>query len=235
MQIFKIVLLILLMTGLHAKGAKWQKLKALYTYQASAFHLKDFISVMEIRCYSTYDNYKKYNKPTIRMKFYKTPLKLLDSKLVKRFQNATPDLSKSGNIHRTSKSSVEISNAFIIDNSGSILKMNEIVDVIGFMGEVDTPAEAQLILWLHNKREGTKYHKTSKGYEVIIKYEKSYPSDKGDKKIAEMCEEIREVTDRAIINKKGKIISYKQLGIAEKGQVSCIHPSQSIVDGVLYP
>ena len=235
MQIFKIVLLTLLIAGLHAKDAKWQKFKALYKYQASAFHLKDDISVMEIRCYSTYDNYKKYNKPTLKMKFYKTPLKLLDSKLVKRFKNAAPNLSKSGNIHRTSKSSVEISNAFIIDNSGSILKMNEIVDVIGFMGEIDTPAEAQLILWLHNKREGTKYRKTSKGYEVIIKYEKSYPSDKGDKKIAEFCEEIREVTDKAIINKRGKIISYKQLGIAKKGQVSCMHPSQTIVDGVLYP
>ncbi len=232
MQIFKIVLLTLLVTGLHAKDAKWQKLKALYKYQTSAFHLKDFISVMEIRCYSTYDNYKKYNKPTIKMKFYKTPLKLLDSKLVKRFQNSAPNLSKSGNIHRTSKSSVEISNAFIIDNSGSILKMNEIVDVIGFMGEIDTPAEAQLILWLHNKREGTKYRKTSKGYEVIIKYGKSYPSDKGDKKIAEICEEYREVTDKAVINSKGEIISYKQVGIAKKGIISCIHPAQNIVDGV---
>ncbi|WP_041672759.1 hypothetical protein [Sulfurovum sp. NBC37-1] len=94
--------------------------------------------------------------------------------------------------------------------------MNEIVDVIGYMGEIDTPAEAQLILWLHSKHEGKQYRKTSKGYG----------------KIAEICEEYREVIDKAIVNKKGKIVSYKQVSIAKKGQVSCIHPGQNIVDGV---
>ena len=217
---------------MYAKGAKWQNLKPLYKYSTSAFHLKDDVSVMEIRRYDTYDNYKKYNKPTIEMKYYKTPLKLLDPRLLKRFKSTAPILLKSGNIHRLSKRSSEINNAFIIDSSGKMLKMNEIIDVIGFMGEIDTPAEAQLILWLYSKREGTKYRKTSKGYEIIIKYEKSYPSSKGDGKIAEICEEIREATDRAIVNKKGKIISYKQVGIAKKGRVSCMHPSQSIVDGV---
>ena len=232
MKIVKIILLMLLITGVYAKGAKWQELKPLYKYSASAFHLKDTVSVMEIRRYGTYNNFKKYNKPTIMMKYHKTPLKLLDLKLLKRFKKSAPNLSQSGNIHRTSKSSAEITNAFIIDNSGKILKMNEIVDVIGFMGEVDTPAEAQLILWLHSKREGTKYRKISKGYEIIITFEKTYPSNKGDGKIAEICEEIREVTDRAIINKKGKIISYKQVDIAKEGRVSCMHPAQSIVDGV---
>lgn len=225
------MLLILLVTAMYAKDAKWQNLKPLYKYSTGAFHLKDDVSVMEIRRYDTYDNYKKYNKPTIEMKYYKTPLNLLKAKLVKRFKNCTPILLESGNIHRLSKHSSEISNAFIIASSGKVLKMNEIIDVIGFMGEIDTPAEAQLILWLHSKREGTKYRKTAKGYEIIIKYEKSYPS-KGDGKIAEFCEEIREATDRAIVNKKGKIISYRQVGIAKKGRVSCMHPAQTIVDGV---
>lgn len=232
MKIFKIVLLLLLITGLQAKGAKWQNLKKIYKYSTSDFHLKEDVSVMEIRRYGTYDNYKKYNTPTIEMKFYKTAHKLLDPKLVKRFKNSAPNLSKSGNIHRTSNTSVEISNAFIIDSSGDILKMNEIVDVIGYMGEIDTPAEAQLILWLHSKREGTKYRKISRGYEIIIKYYKSYPSDGGDKKIAEICEESREVRDKAVINSKGKIVSYKQVYIAKKGSISCIHPAQNIVDGV---
>ena len=183
------MLLILLVTGIYAKGSTWQNLKPLYKYSASAFHLKDDVSVMEIRRYDTYDNYKKYNKPTIEMKYYKTPLNLLEAKLVKRFKNSTPILLKSSDIHRLSKRSAEISNAFIIDSSGKILKMNEIIDVIGFIGEIDTPAEAQLILWLHSKREGTKYRKISRGYEIMIKYEKSYPSNKGDGKIAEFCEE----------------------------------------------
>ena len=232
MKLFKIMLFILLVSGIYAKGTKWQNLKPLYKYSASTFHLKDDVSVMEIRRYGTYDNYKKYNKPTIEMKYYKTPLKLLDPSLLKRFKKSVPNLSKSGNIHRTSKNSTEISNAFIIDNSGKILKMNEIVDVIGFMGKIDTSAEAQLILWLNSKREGTKYRKIPKGYEIIIKYDKSYPSNKGDGKIAEICEEIREVIDKAIIDSEGKIISYKQVSIAKKGSISCIHPAQNIVDGV---
>ena len=104
--------------------------------------------------------------------------------------------------------------------------------MIGYMGEIDTPAEAQLILWIHSKHGGTKYRKTSKGYEIIIKYYKSYPSDAGDKTIAEICEESREVIDKAIVGKKGKIISYKQVSIAKKGNISCMHPAQNIVDGV---
>ena len=78
----------------------------------------------------------------------------------------------------------------------------------------------------------TKYRKISKGYEILIKYYKSYPSDGGDKKIAEICEESREVIDKAIINSKGKIISYKQVSVAKKGSISCIHPAQNIVNGV---
>lgn len=232
MRIFKLMLLVLLVTGVHAKSAKWQKLKPLYAYGESDFHLKDDIVICEIRRYGTYNNFKKYNKPTIEMKYYKTPLKLLDRKLVKKFKNAAPNLSKSGNIHRTSKTSVEITNAFTMDNRGNILKMNEIVDVLGFMGEVDTPAEAQLILWLYSKLEGSKYRKTFKGYEVLIKREKTYPSDKGDKSIGEFCKEWRIVTDKAIINKKGKIVSYKQVGISKKSNLSCLHPAQMIVDGV---
>ena len=41
------------MTGVHAKGAKWQKLKAIDTYSASAYHLKENVAYMEIRWYAT--------------------------------------------------------------------------------------------------------------------------------------------------------------------------------------
>lgn len=225
MQTVKIVCLALAMTGLHAKETQWQNLKSLYRYSSSDFSLDETIAVMEIRCYGTYSNFQKYNKPTLKMKFHKTPSKLLDAKLVKRFENSTPNLSKNGNIHRTSKSSPDITNAFVIDNHGKIWRMNEIADVIGFMGEIDTPAEAQLILWLNAKQEGKKYRKTSKGYEILIKYGKSYPSDKGDKSIGEFCNEIREVTDKAVVDKKGKIVSYKQVDIAKKGLLDCLHPS----------
>ncbi|BAF72976.1 hypothetical protein [Sulfurovum sp. NBC37-1] len=103
MRIIGLVFLIWAMAELHAKEIQWKSLQNIYKYSASDFHLRDDIVAMEIRCYDTYDNYKKYNKPTVEMKFYKTSLNLLDSKLVKRFQKAAPNLSKNGNIHRTSK------------------------------------------------------------------------------------------------------------------------------------
>lgn len=231
MQIVKIVLWIVLVTGVQAKDIKWQELENIYKYSASNFHLKDDVSVMEIRRYDTYDNYKKYTKPTIEMKYYKTPLKLLDARLVKRFKSATPNLSKNGNIHRTSNTSPEISNAFVINNDGSILKMNEIADVVGYMGEIDTPAEAQLILWLHGKREGTKYHKTSKGYEVMIEYEWVGPAKErtGAGGIAEFCYKVGKARDRAIINKKGKIVSYRQMWRSKKSSLSCIHADPPVL------
>ena len=156
---------------------------------------------------------------------------------VKNFNKLTPILSDQTNIRKFTfcdpNGCVEhVGNAFMIANDGKLWKMNEIVDVLGFMGEVDTPAEAQLLLWLYSKPEGSKYRKTFKGYEVLIKREKTYPSDKGDKSIGEFCEEWRIVTDKAIINKKGKIVSYKQVGISKKSNLSCIHPAQMIVDGV---
>jgi len=221
MQIFKIVLLlVLLLAGVHAKGAKWEKLKLLHKYPPSAFHLKDDIVVLEMRVHDT------LNKPSVVLGIYKTPLNLLDAKLRKDFRNTLPNVSPQRDIHKNPAYPNEIYNAFTIDRSGWILRMNEIVDVIHYLGEIDTPAEAQLVLWLHNKHEGVQYRKTSKGYEIIIKYEKSYPLDKGSKKRPEYCYYIREVTDRAIIDKKGKIASYKQLGIAKKKYYSpCLHPS----------
>ena len=217
MQIFKIVLLTLLMTGLYAKDVKWQKLKPLHKYTASAFHLKDNIVVLEIRSYDT------RNKPRVVRSIYKTPLKLLDTKLRKRFRNTLPIMSKKGDIHKDPTSLSEIHNAFTIDRSGGILRMNEIADVTHYLGEIDTPAEAQLVLWLHNKHKGQQYRKTSKGYEMIIKYEKF--SDITSDSIGEVCSEIRKVTDKAIINKKGQIISYKQVGISKKSELSCLQVS----------
>ena len=58
--------------------------------------------------------------------------------------------------------------------------MNTVKDVIGMLGEIDTPAEAKLVLWLNDKNRGIsdenhkdKYRKTSKGYAVISEYDNS--------------------------------------------------------------
>lgn len=50
MQIYKIVLLALLLTGLHAKAAKWSKLESLeeYSYNNENFKLKDNVLYLEI-------------------------------------------------------------------------------------------------------------------------------------------------------------------------------------------
>ena len=54
MKAFKIVLLVLLLTGVYAKGAKWHALKSLKEYPASAYTLKEGISYFEIRKYKKY-------------------------------------------------------------------------------------------------------------------------------------------------------------------------------------
>ena len=76
------------------------------------------------------------------------------------------------------------------------------------LGEIDTPAEAKLVLWLNDKNRGTsdvdhkdKYRKTSKGYTVISEYDNSIDN----------FGECGNFTYRININTKGKITEKKLL------------------------
>ncbi len=217
LKIFKIVLLVLVMVsvGSEAKDVKWQKLKALHNYySASDFNFREDVAAMVIKSYYIYDKHPKYIDKGINMKFYKTPFNLFDTKVIKKLYSATPNISKTGNIHKTSNI---IANAFIIDCRGNILKMNEIVDVIGFMGKVDTPAEAQLILWLYSKPEGIKYRKISNGYTVIAE----------DIDVIDSTGHCIDMTYRINISQKGRITKQK---LIKKKPGACLHGDPAISD-----
>ncbi len=204
MKIFKILLFVLLVTSIEAKNSKWKPLKPIHEYPASAFNLKKGVTYFEIRQYEVDDNNKLRTKPykTV-LSFQRKPLLSFDKETVRKFHKLSPNLSTKSNI---SKSSLEsdgigcnyIYNGFTIDDKGKMLYMNMIEDVTSFLGKIDTPAEAQVVLWLHNKHSGKSYSKTYSGYNVIVEYSVTLG-------------ECKRYKYRATINKKGKIIKYKLL------------------------
>ena len=214
-HIFKIVLLILLITGLHAKGAKWQKLKSLEAYSASAYTLKEGVEYLEIRSYYSGSEDKGYNikKYETLVSLERTPLKSFSPKMLQKFKALSPNLSKQTNMKKSSFCLMSgcisrISNGFMIDSHGKMWRMNTVNDVIGMLGEIDTPAEAKLVLWLNDKNRGTsdenhkdKYRKTSKEYTVISEYDNSIDN----------FGECGHFTYRININQKGKITEKKLL------------------------
>lgn len=217
MKIFKILLLILLTTGIQAKDNKWHSLKYIHDYPASAFNLKKGVAHLEIRQYEVDEKNKLRKKPykTV-LSLYRKPLSSFDKKTVKKFRKLSPNLSNKSNMrHLDTMSESEgvgcnyLYNGFMIDSNGKMWRMNMIEDVIGFLGEIDTPAEAQAVLWFHNKESGDSYRKTSKGYDIIIRYDSTLGECKSYKY-------------RATINKKGKIIKYKLLKSKNLKQDDCI-------------
>ena len=213
MKILKILLLILLTTGIQAKNNKWQPLKSLDEYPASAFNLKKGVAYLEVRQYEV-DNENKLRKKSYKtvLTFYRKSLKSFDKKTVKKFRKLTPNLSTKSDVSIYSEESSGIGcyyqyNAFMIDDQGKMWRMHMMEDIIGFLGEIDTPAEVEVVLWLHNK-SGNRYRKTSKGYDIIIEFDDQL----------NYCKSFKY---RASINKKGKIVKYKLLK-SKKLKEGCI-------------
>jgi hypothetical protein len=88
-----------------------------------------------------------------------------------------------------------ICNGFMIDTDEKIWRMNTRTDAVEMLGEIDTPAEVQAVLWLNNKHEANSYRKVSNGYEVRINYNNS----------SKQC------GDRVTITNKGEIVNYRSL------------------------
>ncbi len=206
----------------YAKEIKWHTLKDIDTYSSSNYNLKDDVLALEIRTYGFSNNYKKSKNITIGI--YVKPLESIKSKLVKKFRNASPNFTREGNIRNPPDFKGDINRAFVIKKNGDVLRMNEISDVIGFLGTIDRPAEAYLIWWMHSMYSGTKdtknwksayrpliinrkYRQTSQGYEIIIKYIISRSYSKKN----ELCNSEQNFTDKIIVDKRGNIIYFKQL------------------------
>jgi len=212
---FSMILLLLLCSTLIADA--WTKLKPLKSYAPTQFNLKKGIEYLEVR---QYDSDKKYKinrqKYRIRFPIYRTPLNKLNHKVTRQFRRILPNISKETNIKKlsicaTGECKMTIGNGFYINDKGRMGYMNEIRDVIGFLGTIDTPAELQFVLWLNNKENGTYYKKTSKGYQVMIDYINNVAN-------FGKCGKFR---DKALISYSGEILQYKTLQY-DPNYVSCI-------------
>ena len=216
--IHKIVVFLLsfifLLTVIHAKEIKWQNLKPVNLYSASAFHLKESVECLELKtCITDAKGKKCVGKVFTTVTVCHKPLKHFDEKLIKRFKKLYPKESKQGNIRKILLPS-SITNGFSIDNKGVIWRLNEVEDIIDILGDIDTPAEAQLVLWLHGKNPAKSYHKVSKGYEVLIEEKKLSPCN-GEKDYEEIFIYKREISKEGKISKQ-KLISHTKKEVTHK-------------------
>lgn len=218
----KTILILLLITGVYAKSSKWQNIEAFNSHPANAYHLKENIDVLEIRAYGICNHYKTYHTS---IGIYVTSKKQLGKTLVKKFSKVTLDSSRKGDIRIPADFKGNISRGFVLYKDGKIFRLNEISDIITCLGEIDTAAEAQLVLWLHSKYSGVKqteksklayrpmvqdqkYRKTPEGYKIVTKYTISHSYSRSE---WVWCNDEQDFTDSAIVDKRGKIIGFKQV------------------------
>ncbi len=176
---------------------------------ANDIHPSENVKCMEIRSYEVNPNKQQSNhKWTIHMTWCSEPISGIDPIVVKKFRTAKPMSTKEGNIG--GQTSDRLINGFIIDKNYKVWKMDEVKDIITQLGEIDTPAEARLILWIDGHTNANHYYKTPKGYEITYMYETTDNECKGCPGTTR-CVEKKEVTEKALVNKKGEIVSRKKL------------------------
>lgn len=161
MQLFQVLSILFLLTSLEAKSIKWHKLKPLASYGGEAYSLSERVAYMQIRGYQN----KKTNKPSEILTLSTKPKQGYPSNVIKRFQNIKPKYSSKADLN-----TFGYGNAFFIDNDGKMFQMDMQKDIIFLLGDIDRPAELQLLLRLGHYEKGEYYRKTSKGYEVKISY-----------------------------------------------------------------
>ncbi len=168
MQIIKIVLLALLSTGVYAKSEKWEKLHSVVdrAYTLGDYHFKKPIECLELRSYSIDPKTRKRTDQSF-VALVSVCSSSLSSRTLRKFRKIDPALSEKGDIRRE-KNPRDVINAMVIDSEGKMWRMNEITDLIDLMGEIDTPVEAQMVLWLNGENEAERCRKSARGYEVIV-------------------------------------------------------------------
>ena len=170
-------------TQTKTNDSNWHKLKMLKEYDATDFNLKEGVEYLEIRIYTKGQQKQNYSKKyQVAVRMYRTPLDSFGSKMVKEFKNIEPNFSNETNIKKRGFCLMAgcthiLGNGMMIDSKKKMWSMNTTDDIIDMIGEVDTPAEAKLIVWLKDKNmrelEGDiyKYRKVSNGYEISNEYE----------------------------------------------------------------
>ena len=209
MQIFKIALLILLVTGVYAQSEKWEKLYSVVdrAYALDDYHFKKPIKCLELRSYSIDTKTRKRTDQSF-VALVSACSSSLSSRTLKKFRKIDPGLSEKGDIRRE-KNPRDVINAMVIDGKGKMWRMNEIADLIDLMGEIDTPAEAQMVLWLNGENEAEQYRKGPGGHEMIVK-EHKFSGKNG------YTEFVETYTYRVVVSTEGKITQKKLLKRSKK-------------------
>jgi len=188
--------------SLYAKGVKWKNLKPVHLYASTAFHLREEVKCLVLKTCMTDDKDKRcVGKPFSTVSICSNPLKYFNLKLIKRFKKLSPKASRKANI-RKNLPSHSLTDGFSIDSRGTIWRLNEVKDIIDILGEIDTPAEAQFLLWLNGKALAQRYRKVAKGYEVQI-----------EKRVLSPCDAKKSYEEifiyKRLIGKHGKVSNLK--------------------------
>jgi len=211
MKIFLSLLLLMMAIGSQAKEVSWKKLNRdeLGGYQVGEYRLGVNVQCLEIRTYFV-DKRNGVDRDywSSPVTWCVKPYKSFDPVLMKNFRNARPNLSRDGDIGK--REAGRISNAFVVDGQNKIWRMNMAEDVIRYLGDIDSLAEARLVLWLYGKQKPYRYRKTSRGYEFLIAYTKSTAGCQKCK-TNEVCIEDKAIREKAIVDKKGNIVLFKQI------------------------
>jgi len=213
MSLNKKIFLIFLLGTINLLG--WDKL---YSLDSNRYSFKDFgfkdIDCLELRSYPI--NPSTHKQVTNRCTIPISICENIDRSIYKRFRDIKPNLSCKGDIRKNQILPI-IVNAMTIDKYGKIWSMNEIADVLSFMGEIDTPAKIQLVLWLYGENEGAYYRKVFDKYEVMINYKSSSTSH--NKSFLETF------IYKLVINRKGQLINKRLIKHTKKHTPSFDKPS----------
>jgi hypothetical protein len=161
---------------------EWHNLKELKAYDLRDFNLRDDVSYLEIRLYTKRAKEEEFDrKYNVKVAMGTMPLSSFDARLVRKFKRVKPNLSNETNIKRVGFCLMLgcthiLGNGFMINKDKKIWTMNMREDIVQMIGQVDTPAEVRLVLWLHDKnlasydKDEYQYKKVSDGYEILHKY-----------------------------------------------------------------
>ena len=169
LNMYKFFLILLLST---IELLSWDRL---YSLESDKYSFKDFgfrnIDCLELRSYPV--NPSTHKQVTNRCTVPISLCQDVDNGTYRKFKTIKPNLSCKGNIRKKNQILPIVVNAMTIDKDGKMWSMNEVEDVLGFIGEIDTPAKLQLVLWLYGENEGAYYRKRFDKYEVMISYKSS--------------------------------------------------------------
>lgn len=156
MNMIRTILLFTLLTLTVQAG--WKTLKKIEDYPGNAYTLKESVSYMEIRLYKS----KKSERANKIISLYKKPLSSYSKSMISKFKNLEKKYSNKESYLQIRNNG----NAFFIDTNGKMFWTDETKDIKMLLGEVDTPSELALALWLTYENGWQTYKKMSNGYQV---------------------------------------------------------------------